>query len=223
MRTSHRHARPRRRLAGRRPGHRRAGPVGRHKPRASCRSRARGSPAATTTTRARPSRSPPTGGSRPATWPTIDAEGYLRLVDRTKDVVKSGGEWISSVELENEIMGAPRGGRGRRHRRAPPEVVGAPVGVRRGPRGPAAHQGRAHRVPRAAAWPSWWLPDDVVFIDEIPKTSVGKFSKKDAARPLLGPRAADGVGRARPNRRPDCPAGGGRAYPESPWTGTGSC
>src|SRR5699024_5837468 len=39
---------------------------------------------------------------------TIDAEGYIRIVDRTKDVVKSGGEWISSVELENELMGHPK-------------------------------------------------------------------------------------------------------------------
>ena len=39
---------------------------------------------------------------------TIDAEGYIRLVDRTKDVIKSGGEWISSVELENEIMAHPK-------------------------------------------------------------------------------------------------------------------
>ena len=54
---------------------------------------------------------------------TVDAEGYIRLVDRTKDVVKSGGEWISSVELENEIMAHPEGGRGRRHRRHPPEVA----------------------------------------------------------------------------------------------------
>jgi fatty-acyl-CoA synthase len=108
---------------------------------------------------------------------TIDAEGYIRIVDRTKDVVKSGGEWISSVELENEIMGHPK------------VAEAAVIGV--------AHPKWSERplacvvvVPgetltrdevleyldgRVA---KWWLPDDVVFIDEVPKTSVGKFSKK---------------------------------------------
>jgi fatty-acyl-CoA synthase len=109
---------------------------------------------------------------------TVDAEGYIRLVDRTKDVVKSGGEWISSVELENEIM-------------AHPDVVEAAViGV--------SHPKWSERplacvVVQAGTTLSkddvlefldgrvakWWLPDDVVFIDEVPKTSVGKFSKKD--------------------------------------------
>ena len=49
---------------------------------------------------------------------TIDELGYLRIVDRTKDLVKSGGEWISSVELENEIMAHPRRSGSRRHRSA---------------------------------------------------------------------------------------------------------
>ncbi len=109
---------------------------------------------------------------------TVDAEGYIRLVDRTKDLIKSGGEWISSVELENEIMAHPK------------VVEAAVIGV--------AHERWSERplacvvvkpgeeltreelleflTPRVARW---WLPDDVVFIDEVPKTSVGKFSKKD--------------------------------------------
>jgi fatty-acyl-CoA synthase len=109
---------------------------------------------------------------------TIDPGGYVRLVDRTKDVIKSGGEWISSVQLENELM-------------AHPDVVEAAViGVthpRWGERPLACVVVRPGvettsteliaflegRVPR------WWLPDDVVFLDQIPKTSVGKFSKKD--------------------------------------------
>jgi fatty-acyl-CoA synthase len=109
---------------------------------------------------------------------TVDPEGYLRIVDRTKDVVKSGGEWISSVELENEIMGHPD------------VVEAAVIGV--------SHPKWSERplacvVVRPEATLSkddligfldgrvakWWLPDDVVFIDEVPKTSVGKFSKKD--------------------------------------------
>ena len=68
---------------------------------------ARGSRPATTTTTAPTSRSPRTAGCAPATSPTISPDGYIRLVDRTKDLVKSGGEWISSVELENEIMAHP--------------------------------------------------------------------------------------------------------------------
>src|SRR5437763_10100530 len=108
----------------------------------------------------------------------IDPEGYIRLVDRTKDLVKSGGEWISSVELENELMAHPK------------IAEAAVIGV--------AHEKWVERplacvvvaegeeltkeevieflTPRVA---KWWLPDDVAFIDEVPKTSVGKFSKKD--------------------------------------------
>ncbi|MCU1452987.1 MAG: putative fatty-acid--CoA ligase [Acidimicrobiales bacterium] len=109
---------------------------------------------------------------------TVDEEGYIRLVDRTKDVVKSGGEWISSVELENEIMAHPSV--------AEAAVIGLPhpkwserplacVVVKDGATLTKAEV-LAHLDGRVA---KWWLPDDVVFIDEVPKTSVGKFSKKD--------------------------------------------
>ena len=54
------------------------------------------------------SRSPTTAGCAPATWPRSTRDGYIRLVDRTKDLIKSGGEWISSVELENELMAHPK-------------------------------------------------------------------------------------------------------------------
>ena len=107
----------------------------------------------------------------------VDAEGYIFLVDRTKDLVKSGGEWISSAELENEIMAHPK------------VAEAAVIGV--------AHPKWTER-PLACVVPcegetvsrdeildfldgrvaTWWLPDDVVTVDEIPKTSVGKFSKK---------------------------------------------
>jgi fatty-acyl-CoA synthase len=108
---------------------------------------------------------------------TIDPEGYIRLVDRTKDLVKSGGEWISSVELENEIMAHPKV--------AEAAVVGVPhekwserplacVVVKPGET-VTKEEIISFLEPRVA---KWWLPDDVVFIDEVPKTSVGKFSKK---------------------------------------------
>ncbi len=108
---------------------------------------------------------------------TMDEHGYARIVDRTKDVVKSGGEWISTVELENEIMAHPKV--------AEAAVIGIP------------HPKWDER-PLACVVPKegeeltkeeilsflegriakWWMPDDVVFVDEVPKTSVGKFSKK---------------------------------------------
>ncbi len=108
----------------------------------------------------------------------IDPHGSIRLVDRTKDLVKSGGEWISSVELENHLMSHPAV--------AEAAVIGVPhpqwqerplatVVLK-----PGASATREELIdflrPRVA---KWWLPDDVVFIDEVPKTSVGKFSKKD--------------------------------------------
>jgi fatty-acyl-CoA synthase len=109
---------------------------------------------------------------------SIDSEGYIQIVDRTKDLVKSGGEWISSVELENEIMAHPKV--------AEAAVIG--VAHEKWQERPVAcvvlNEGQEltkeeileHLRPRVA---KWWLPDDVLFVDEIPKTSVGKFSKKD--------------------------------------------
>ena len=109
-----------------------------------------------------------------ATW---DAEGYLRIVDRTKDVVKSGGEWISSVDLENELMANPKIAEaaviGVKH----PKWSERPLACVVVKPGEALTKDEviAFLEPRVA---KWWLPDDVVFIDEVPKTSVGKFSKK---------------------------------------------
>ncbi len=108
----------------------------------------------------------------------ITPEGYVRIVDRTKDVVKSGGEWISSVELENEIMAHPKV--------AEAAVIGLPhpkwaerplacVVVKPGEE--LTKEEVVEFLDGRVA--KWWLPDDVVFIDEVPKTSVGKFSKKD--------------------------------------------
>ncbi|MBI5104663.1 MAG: long-chain fatty acid--CoA ligase [Solirubrobacterales bacterium] len=108
---------------------------------------------------------------------TIDPEGYIRLVDRTKDVIKSGGEWISSVELENEIMaddrvaeaaviGVPDEKWGERPLACVVPAEGAEI---------SPDDVRAFLEGRVA---KWWIPERIELIDEVPKTSVGKFSKK---------------------------------------------
>ncbi len=109
---------------------------------------------------------------------TVDSEGYIRLVDRTKDVVKSGGEWISSVELENEIMAHPKVAEAAVIGVSHPKWQERPLACVVVKPGEAldADEVLAFLEPRVA---KWWLPDEVVFIDEVPKTSVGKFSKKD--------------------------------------------
>ncbi|MDQ3876918.1 MAG: fatty acid--CoA ligase, partial [Actinomycetota bacterium] len=104
--------------------------------------------------------------------------GYIQLVDRTKDVIKSGGEWVSSVQLENEIMAHPAVAEaaviGVTHPRWQERPLACVV-LREG-ESATKEDILEFLTPRVA---KWWLPDDVVFLDEIPKTSVGKFSKKD--------------------------------------------
>jgi fatty-acyl-CoA synthase len=107
----------------------------------------------------------------------VDEKASVQITDRTKDVIKSGGEWISSVELENEVMSHP-------------DVVEAAVIAKPDERwaerplccvvlrdgsevGP--EELLAHLQCRVA---KWWLPDEFAFVEEIPKTSVGKFDKK---------------------------------------------
>jgi fatty-acyl-CoA synthase len=110
---------------------------------------------------------------------TIDPDGYIQIVDRTKDLVKSGGEWISTVELENALM-------------AHPKVLEAAVIAVPHPRWQERPLACVvprpeHRDTLTAAEllaflgervAKWQLPDDIVFIESVPKTSVGKFDKK---------------------------------------------
>jgi fatty-acyl-CoA synthase len=107
----------------------------------------------------------------------ITPEGYLKLVDRTKDLVKSGGEWISSVELENEIMAHPQvkeaaviGIRDQKWGERPLACVVPEEGASLD-----ADELRSFLDGRVA---KWWIPESFEFIEEVPKTSVGKFSKK---------------------------------------------
>ena len=98
----------------------------------------------------------------------IHPDGTLQLTDRTKDVIKSGGEWISSVELENAAMSHPGGGRGRGDRHLSPQVGRAPdPGGGQKARGGGCGAKRSWRIsPQTVA--KWWLPDAVEFVAEIP-------------------------------------------------------
>jgi fatty-acyl-CoA synthase len=104
--------------------------------------------------------------------------GYIQIKDRSKDVIKSGGEWISSVELENALMAHPAV--------AEAAVIAIPdpkwderplaaVVLREGQRA-TADELREFLAPDFA---KWWLPDRFEFVAEIPKTSVGKFRKTE--------------------------------------------
>jgi len=106
----------------------------------------------------------------------IDAEGYVQITDRSKDVIKSGGEWISSIDLENLAVGHPKvkeaaviGAYHSKWQERPLLVVVAADGQQvSGPEILAFMQDRVAR---------WWLPDDVVFVDELPHTATGKLQK----------------------------------------------
>jgi len=136
----------------------------------------------------------PDGWFRTGDVATIDPEGFMEITDRTKDLIKSGGEWISSVALENALM-------------AHPKVMEASV--------IAVHHDKWQERPLAVVVPvpeqkgdltkaelieflrsqvaTWWLPDDIVFVEQIPKTSVGKFDKK-ALRQQFGDYKSHDVG-----------------------------
>ncbi|ADE04119.1 long-chain fatty acid--CoA ligase [Haloferax volcanii] len=110
---------------------------------------------------------------------TVDEDGYVQIVDRAKDVIKSGGEWISSLELENSIMAhddvAEATVIGVPHERWQERPVAFIV-----PKGGVDEDAlKADLVARVEdEFPKWWAPDEVVFIDEVPKTATGKFDKK---------------------------------------------
>jgi fatty-acyl-CoA synthase len=105
-------------------------------------------------------------------------EGYFVIADRTKDLIKSGGEWISSVDLENAIMSHPKVKEaavvGIHHPKWDERPLACVV-LKEGENA-TEEDILEHLKPLVA---KWWLPEAVEFIDEVPKTSVGKFSKKD--------------------------------------------
>jgi 3-(methylthio)propionyl---CoA ligase len=107
---------------------------------------------------------------------TLDAHGFMHITDRSKDVIKSGGEWISSIELENLAMGHPG------------VAEAAVIGVRHPKwderpllvvvRAPGSEVGKAELLRFfEGKIAKWWLPDDVAFVDQIPHTATGKIQK----------------------------------------------
>jgi fatty-acyl-CoA synthase len=109
---------------------------------------------------------------------TVDGYGVMEIVDRAKDLVKSGGEWISSVEVENALMGHPAVREacvfGVTHERWIERPIAAVV----------VRDGMSAEADELRAWLSeriarWWIPDRVLFLDAIPRTGVGKFLKRE--------------------------------------------
>jgi fatty-acyl-CoA synthase len=126
---------------------------------------------------------------------SIDVHGYMTIQDRAKDLVKSGGEWISSVALEGALMGHPAV--------AEAAVIAVPhakwderplavVVLKEG----AAAEGRALKLYLTDKFPKWWIPDEVVIVAAIPKTSAGKFLKS-----ALREQFKDRYGQADPSAR----------------------
>jgi fatty-acyl-CoA synthase len=112
---------------------------------------------------------------------TIDEWGYMAITDRTKDVIKSGGEWISSIELENTAMGHPAVAEAAVIGIAHPKWTERPllVVVRAEGEEVAREQLLAFFDGKVA---SWWIPNDVVFVDELPHTATGKVKKIELRR-----------------------------------------
>ncbi len=119
----------------------------------------------------------PDGWLRTGDVASIDPLGYIRLVDRTKDLVKSGGEWISSVEIENQIMAHPKIAEAAVIAVPHPKWAERPLACVVVKPGEELEKAEILDFLRERLT-KWQVPDDVVFIDEVPKTSVGKFSKK---------------------------------------------
>jgi acyl-CoA synthetase (AMP-forming)/AMP-acid ligase II len=119
----------------------------------------------------------PDGWFRTGDIASVDSDGYVILRDRSKDVIKSGGEWISSIDLENVAIGHPD------------VAEAAAIGI---PHPTWAERPILIVVPKDGARPTkadvldfltgkiakWWMPDDVLFVRDLPHTATGKISKK---------------------------------------------
>ena len=109
---------------------------------------------------------------------TIDPEGYLQITDRTKDVIKSGGEWISSIQVENIAVGHPAVAQAAVIGVAHEKWLERPLLI------VVKSEGKDVSKDELLGWfdgkiAKWWLPDDVVFVDVLPLTATGKIKKAD--------------------------------------------
>jgi fatty-acyl-CoA synthase len=133
---------------------------------------------------------------------SIDSHGFIRISDRAKDVIKSGGEWISSVDLEVALMAHPDVAEAAVISKPDERWTERPLAcvVRREGSEVTAQELAEHLSGLVARW---WIPDEFAFIEEVPKTSVGKFDKK-VLRARLGEGALDdlraSVARTEPTR-----------------------
>jgi fatty-acyl-CoA synthase len=107
---------------------------------------------------------------------TIDADGYMTITDRAKDVIKSGGEWISTIEIENIAVGHPAVAEAAVIGVVHPKWDERPllVIVLKAGQKATREELLAYLTGKIA---KWWMPDDVVFVDEIPHTATGKIQK----------------------------------------------
>jgi fatty-acyl-CoA synthase len=107
---------------------------------------------------------------------TIDPEGYIQITDRSKDVIKSGGEWISSIDLENIAVAHPAIAEaaviGVKH----PKWDERPIVVAVKKPGSEVSKDELLKFYQGKI-AKWWMPDDVVFVNELPHTATGKLSK----------------------------------------------
>lgn len=109
---------------------------------------------------------------------TIDSDGYMQIVDRSKDVIKSGGEWISSIDLENEVVGCKGIEEAAVIAVPHPKWDERPLVVAVKEKGAKVTKEQIiEQLSRSLA--KWQLPDDIIFVDELPHTATGKLMKKD--------------------------------------------
>ena len=108
---------------------------------------------------------------------TIDKQGFMQITDRAKDVIKSGGEWISSIEIENIAVGHPKVELAAVIGAAHPKWDERPVLVLKLKPGESQDK-QEHLDFLQGKIAKWWMPDDVVFVDDIPLGATGKIDKK---------------------------------------------
>ncbi len=112
---------------------------------------------------------------------TIDSQGYMAITDRTKDVIKSGGEWISSIELENTAMGHPAVAEAAVIGVAHPKWTERPLLVIVAAEGQDIGKQELLDFFKGKV-ADWWIPNDVAFVDELPHTATGKVKKIELRR-----------------------------------------